>query len=94
MGGGFSVAEDASHRSVRPNFDRMRERENWHVSTFDSLETSIVSANKVHLELVFSRWHPDGTRYWTVPALWVATRVDGHWGIQLRSLMAPTYSDR
>ncbi|MCH8333535.1 hypothetical protein IIC65_06335 [Candidatus Sumerlaeota bacterium] len=94
MGGGFTVAEDASHGSVRPNFERMRERENWHVSTFDSIEASIVTPNKVHLEITFSRWHPDGTRYWTIPALWVATRVGDHWGIQLRSLMPATFDQR
>lgn len=86
-GSGMSVAPDAEHASVLPNFDRMREREGWHFSSLDSITPSIVTPNKVHLEVVFSRWHPDGTRYLTIPALWIATRAGDHWGIQLRSLM-------
>ena len=92
-GGGFSVAEDASD-GPRPNFEQMRQRENWHVSTIDALEASIVTRNKVHFELTFTRWHPDGTRYWTVPALWMVTRAGDHWGIQVRSLMPATFDAR
>ena len=93
LGGGFALAEDSSSRSVRPDFQRMRANQKWHTSTIDSLEASSVAASKVHMELVFSRWHPDGTRYWTVPALWLVTRVGDRWGIQLRSLMPATFSD-
>ena len=89
-----NVAESKSPDDSKPDFDRMRESEDWGFSTFDSLEPSIITANKVHLEVVFSRWHPNGTRYRTVPALWVITKVDGHWGIQFRSLMRPTYRNR
>ena len=81
--------ELAAHDSVQ----RMRANQKWHTSTIDSLQASSVAASKVHMELVFSRWHPDGTRYWTVPALWVVTRVGDRWGIQLRSLMPATFSD-
>jgi hypothetical protein len=92
--GGVAVAPDSAHGSVRPDFERMRQNQNWHFSSFDSLETSIVTADKVYLEVVFSRWHPDGTRYLTIPALWIATRDGDHWGIQLRSLMAPKLSEQ
>ena len=93
QGGGFSVAADVSD-GPRSNFEQMRQRENWHVSTIDALEASIVTRNKVHFELTFSRWHPDGTRYRTVPALWIVTKAGDHWGIQVRSLMAPTFDER
>ena len=89
-GGGFSVAADAGE-GPRPNFDQMRQRENWHMSTIDALEASIVTRNKVHMELTFTRWHPNGTRYWTVPALWIVTRAGDHWGIQVRSLLPATF---
>ncbi len=91
--GGFSVAEDADD-GPRPNFDRMRRRENWHMSTIDALEASVVTRDKVHFQLTFTRWHPDGTRYWTVPALWIVTRAGEHWGIQVRSLMSATLDAR
>jgi len=89
-----NVAEAKTPDEAKPNFDQMRKAQNWAFSTFDSLEPSIVTENKVHWEVVFSRWHPDGTRYLTIPALWVTTKVDGHWGFQLRSLMPATFSNR
>ncbi len=91
--GRFAVAEDAGD-GPRPNFDQMRQRENWHMSTIDALNASIVTRNKVHMELTFTRWHPNGTRYWTVPALWIVTRAGEHWGIQVRSLMPATFDAR
>ena len=91
--GGFSVAESSSD-GPRPNFDRMRADEHWHLSSIDALEPSVVTRNKVHFELTFTRWHPDGTRYWTVPALRSVTRAGDHWGIQVRSLMPATFDAR
>ena len=91
--GRFLVAEDAGD-GPRPNFDQMRQRENWHMSTIDALEASIVTRNQVHMEVAFTRWHPNGTRYWTVPALWIVTRAGDHWGIQVRSLMPATFDAR
>jgi hypothetical protein len=70
---------DSGHTSVRPNFESMRESEDWHFSSFDAIEPSIVTAKKVHLEVVFSRWYADETRYLTIPALWIATRHGNHW---------------
>ena len=92
-GGGFAVAGSPGN-GPRPNFDRMRAEEDWHMSTIDALEANIVTRNKVHFELTFTRWHPDGTRYWTVPALWIVTRAGDHWGIQVRSLMPATFDAR
>ena len=63
-GGGFLLSEDASE-GPHPNFEQMRKRENWHMGTIDALEASIVTRDKAHVELTFTRWHPDGTRYWT-----------------------------
>jgi hypothetical protein len=93
-GGGVRAAPDATSPSVRPNFERMREAQGWHRSSIESLEASHVSENKVHFDLVFSRWYPDGSRYLTIPALWILTRSGDHWGIQLRSLMPPTFSSQ
>jgi ketosteroid isomerase-like protein len=91
--GGFSVVETADD-GPRPNFEQMRQSENWQMSTIDTMEASIVTRDKVHIELTFTRWHPDGTRYWTVPALWIVTRAGDHWGIQVRSLMPATFDTR
>lgn len=86
INGIVAQANDADSSSARPNFDRMRDSEDWGFSTFDSMEASIVTEQKVHWEVTFGRWHPDGTRYMAVPAVWVTTKVDGQWGIQFRSL--------
>ena len=67
------------------DFDRMREREGWDRSALDSAEAVFVTEDKVHFRIVFSRLHADGTVYRTVPGVWVVTKQDGHWGVQLRS---------
>lgn len=91
VGGRVAPAKDRDSRSALPDFERMRENEGWHFSSFDALEPVVVTENSVHWNVIFSRWHADGTRFWTVPALWITTKVDGEWGIQLRSLMPATY---
>ena len=45
--------------------------------------------DKVHFDVCFSRFKEDGTCYATHEAVWVVTRVEGHWGIQARSSFAP-----
>jgi len=76
------------------NFEGMKDREGWHHSTLDAYKVCQSSADKVHVELTFSRHKEDGTNYWTVPALWIVTKQDGKWGIQFRSLMSATQGSR
>ena len=91
--GNLMAAEDASGPGVSMNFDAMRQRENWHMSSIDSMEAVSVSANQVAFEIIFSRYHPNGIKYRTVPALWILTRQDGQWGVQFRSLMPALFSE-
>jgi len=63
--------------------------EGWHHSGLESLEFIQSSADKVHARVVFGRYHADGTRYVTYETLWIVTRVQGRWGIQVRSTFAP-----
>ena len=44
---------------------------------------------KVHFEVVFSRYHADGTKYATFQSLWIVTLKDNRWGVQARSSFAP-----
>ena len=67
------------------NFDGMRERENWASSSLDSAKACLVMETKVHFDIVFSRHHADGSTYRTVPGMWIVTKQDDHWGVQLRS---------
>jgi hypothetical protein len=71
----------------RTDFAAMREREGWHSSTFDSFETIATSPTKVHCQVLFSRYHADGSKYGTGRVLYIVTNQDGHWGMQLRSGM-------
>ncbi|MEX0964898.1 MAG: hypothetical protein WDZ52_12735 [Pseudohongiellaceae bacterium] len=83
-------AEDAAAPIVSMNFDRLRERENWHSSGLGDFEIVNLSPNQVIVELSFERFDPDGVRYLTGPAVWVLCRRQDRWGIEFRSLMAPT----
>jgi len=51
-----------------------------------------VSPDKVHYRIVASRRRSDGTAYATGPALYIFTRQNGHWGLQLQSVLPPTFT--
>ena len=89
-GGELMAATDNSGPGVAMNFDGMREREGWHMSSLDSLEPVVVAPGVVAYELEFGRYRKNGLRYRSIPALWILTEQDGHWGIQFRSLMRAT----
>jgi|KBSSwiStaDraftv2_1062776.scaffolds.fasta_scaffold2293942_2 hypothetical protein len=61
----------------------------WHHSALDSLSFVQSDAGKAHALVVFSRYKADGKRYISYPTLWIVTKVNGHWGIQIRSTFAP-----
>ena len=48
-------------------------------------EAAIAAMHKVHLAITNERRHADGTVYKRFDTFWIATCVDGHWGIQFRS---------
>ena len=91
--GSLIVAEDPSGPGVSTNFDALRQRENWHMGTIDSMEPVSVAANQVCFEIILSRYHPNGMKYRTLPGLWILTRQGGQWGIQFRSLMPVLFSE-
>lgn len=76
---------------IETDFLLLRQVEGWDHSTLDLVEPLQVAADTVHFEVVFSRRHADGSAYRTVPGLFVITRQDGEWGLQLQSLLPPTY---
>ncbi len=61
------------------------EAEGWDHTTVEAIDAVHASDDKVHLALSVDRRHADGTVYKHFETLWIATRVDGHWGIQFRS---------
>jgi hypothetical protein len=69
------------------DFAQLREREGWHHSTLDAVDAVFVSEGKVHCVATYSRYHADGACYATGTILYIVTRQNGHWGMQLRSSM-------
>ncbi len=70
-------------------FEALKRAEGWHHSTLDRADVIHEGADKVHFDVRFSRFKEDGSSYAVHQAIWVVTRVDGHWGIQARSSFAP-----
>ena len=67
------------------NFDRMRESQDWVKSTLDETEATTIFQDKVHFNITFSRHNSEGEVYLTQKGVWVVTKKDGKWGVQLRS---------
>ena len=74
------------------DFDTLRAAERWDHSTLDLVDAAHVSADKVHFRVVTSRRYADGSPYRTNPGLYIITRQDGHWGLQLQSVLPATFS--
>jgi len=87
--GQFIFAEDIASPIVTMNFERLRERENWHSSELGDFKVVNVSENQVIVELSFKRFNPSAQHYLTGPAVWVLTQREGNWGVEFRSLMPP-----
>jgi hypothetical protein len=70
-------------------FAALTAREGWHHSAWENLEVVQSSPDKVHIAVVFARFHENGERYATYPSLYVVERVGDRWGIRARSSFAP-----
>ncbi len=72
---------------IATDFEAMRKREDWHHSKYKDLKIIHASPDKVLAQLTFTRHHEDDAIYATVPVLWIITKQNDHWGIQLRALL-------
>ena len=79
----------ARREGFKTPFAALKRAEGWHHSTLDRADVIHEGPDKVHFDVCFSRFLEDGSRYATHQAVWVVTRVEGHWGIQARSSFAP-----
>ena len=84
--GRFSRIESADQFAAgsAKNEERLR-AEGWHHTVVRSLEVVHASADKVHVAITNDRCTEDGTVYNSFETFWIATLVEGHWGIQFRS---------
>jgi len=85
-GGQFARIESAEEFTALSKRGEARlAQEGWHHTTVTNLEVVHSGSEKVHLALTNDRCHEDGTVYHSFDTLWIATLLDGKWGIQFRS---------
>ncbi len=69
-------------------FERLP-RTGWDHSSWAQRDVSLVSSGKVHINTVFQRFNDKNEPIGTYESLYIVTLVDGHWGTQARSSLAP-----
>lgn len=62
----------------------------WHHSLLDEARVVQSSPDKVHFTVCFTRYAAGGNALETHRSLYVVTKQNGHWGIQVRSTFVPT----
>ena len=70
-------------------FTEFARRTGWHHSRYDHKQVVQRGPDKAHVAVRFTRYRADGSKIATYDALYVVTKVAGHWGVQMRSTFAP-----
>lgn len=65
-----------------------RAGDGWHHSVLDSVDVIATSADKVHLDVRFTRCRSDDSALGSFRSLWVIACLNGRWAAQLRSSFA------
>lgn len=65
-----------------------RAEPDWARSRWDYLEVVAAGAEKVHLDVGFTRLRANGSIIGSYRSLWVIARLNGRWAAQLRSSFA------
>ena len=92
IGPAGQVVVRQSSDEIETDFDLLRRAEGWDHTTLDLVEAVHVAPDKVHYRVVSSRRRSDGSAYRTGPALYIITRQNGRWGLQLQSILPPTFT--
>lgn len=71
------------------NMALIRERLGWDHSEWDHKRLIHAGPGKVHLDVQFTRYRPDGSVIGVYPAVYVVVQTDDGWRIQARSSYAP-----
>ena len=61
----------------------------WHHSAWLSRKVILVSEKKVHISTIFQRYDENNNPLKQYQSLYIVTNLDGQWGIQARSSLAP-----
>ena len=70
-------------------FERLRREDDWKYSSWVSRELVQCSDIKAHYALSYTRFRSDDSVIGVYESLYVLTKVDHAWGIQLRSSFGP-----
>ena len=65
-----------------------RAGDGWARSAWDYRNLVAASADKVHLDVQFTRYRGDGSSMGSFRSLWVVSKLGGRWAAQLRSSFA------
>jgi hypothetical protein len=70
-------------------FERLKKTDNWSHSDWVKREVIQFHDTKAHVALSYTRFRADGSVIGVYESLYVLTKVDGRWGIQMRSSFGP-----
>ena len=84
----WQTAEEFADNARARSFAGLQ-RAGWDHSHWLTREVTLASPGKVHIATVFQRFNSDNEIIGTYESLYIVTRVDGHWGTQARSSLAP-----
>ncbi|MBI1919601.1 MAG: hypothetical protein HYS23_00825 [Geobacter sp.] len=68
-----------------PDFFAKLIAKGWERTVYESKTPILVSSDKVHFRVIYTRRRGDGSVVSTHDNVWIVTRVDGRWAIALRS---------
>lgn len=88
-GGQVKVWQTAEEYQRDFDFQQFARDFTWAYSRWDERRVVQSGPEKVHLAVRFTRYKADDTKLASYNAMYVVTKIDGHWGVQVRSSFAP-----
>ena len=80
---------DEATEQMTVNMARIRDALGWDHSEWDHKRLVHAGPGKVHLDVQFTRYRPDGSVIGVYPAVYVVVETQDGWRIQARSSYAP-----
>ncbi|NKC14845.1 MAG: hypothetical protein GKR94_22475 [Gammaproteobacteria bacterium] len=80
-----TIPDSDAFVAAQARVTRMLLEEGWHHTVIEQMNVVQSGAEKVHVALEFTRRDKGGAVIHRFDTLWIATLLDGKWGIQLRS---------
>lgn len=84
-----AVYPDAASFIAAMDLDAFARTTGWSYSTWDDMQVVQASPDKVHIQVIFSRFDADDELLASFQSLYVIEQVDGRWGVRARSSFAP-----